>query len=266
MASEEDMKIDLVSAPEDSSTQKIWEDSKKDGPWKWYLRLEEVGEAKCKLCHSILKVNGTSTSSLHNHLKVHREVAEVKNFLTQKRKVVDSSGSSSNKITKYASEKESMDKIICRMAVLERTPFSRFGESKDIKAYFASLGYCVPMSGTQIREIILNYAETEKEKMSKTLRTFLDTGLKISLTMDEVTSKASGRRYANVNAHLHVIVPKDEVLVYNLGLCRCIGSMPADKCRTLLDKILLAFHLRETDIIGITTDAAPVMVAMGTIN
>lgn len=41
------------------------------------------------------------------------------------------------------------------------------------------------------------------------------------------------------------------------------GAMPAEKCRTILMKIMTAFKLDEPDIVSLTTDAAPVMVKMG---
>lgn len=73
--------------------------------------------------------------------------------------------------------------------------------------------------------------------------------------MDEWTS-VSQRRYANVNVHV-----SNQTM--SLGLWRCYGSMPAAKCKDILEKVIGAFGIEKRDVVGLTTDAAPVMVAMG---
>lgn len=206
-------------------------------------------------------MKGTSTGTLHNHLIVHRDADGVNEFLAEKNaskrkiEIVENEGQPPNKISNYMGEKESMEKIVSRMAVLLRIPFSRFGKSRDCKKYLRSKGHHLNHNGTQLREMILNYAYEERCAMAIAIRQQIDSGHLISLTMDEWTSVAN-RRYANVNVHVNGIV-------LNLGLWRCYGAMPAEKCRTILMKIMTAFKLDEPDIVSLTTDAAPVMVKMG---
>lgn len=79
--------------------------------------------------------------------------------------------------------------------------------------------------------------------------------MRFSLTMDEWTSLGP-RRFANINVHCHENI-------YNLGMYACHGSMPADKCRELIQRALQEFGHLPSDIVGITTDGAETMKAMG---
>lgn len=231
---------------------------KMEGVWRFFLRHITGGSGKCKTCDTILAITAGSTGALHNHLHKHRADAAVDAFLDQKavKRTHKQQQAPEYKITEFLIEKEPFDKIVSRMAVMERIPFSRFEKSKDLRSYFHSRGYKLTHSGTQIREIIISYSNQERKEMSKNLRDMVNSGSLLSLTMDEWTSVAN-RRYANVNAHINGEV-------FNLGLWRCFGSMPAKKCKEILVKMLSAFGLGESDIVGITTDAAPVMVSMGT--
>ena len=62
----------------------------------------------------------------------------------------------------------------------------------------------------------------------------------------------------NVNVHT-------ENKFWNLGLCRIIGSMPAEKCVQILQDKLAGFGLSFNDNVSITTDGAAVMKKVGKI-
>lgn len=243
-----------------SSTQKssaidyvIFKGSK--GIWNFFLRNAKGSSSKCTLCSAILNTKGGSTGSLHNHLHTHRDVSAVDIFLDSKSTQKDGNAEPVNKLSEYFSEKESFACIISRMACLEHTPFSRFSKSKDIRSYFLSQGYKLTHSGTQIRETIINYANEKRKSMGTNIQELVAKGDLLSLTMDEWTS-VSQRRYANVNVHV-----SNQTM--SLGLWRCYGSMPAAKCKDILEKVIGAFGIEKRDVVGLTTDAAPVMVAMG---
>lgn len=144
---------------------------------------------------------------------------------------------------------------MARLVCLESVPFSWFEKSKDLKSYLASKGYTLTESGTQIREVIITFSNKERKVIAGIIRDLLNKGWLYSLIMDEWTSVAN-RRYANVNVHIYG-------QVFNLGLWRCYGSMNAAECKKILTKILEAFDMTLSDVVGITTDAAPVMVLMG---
>lgn len=69
--------------------------------------------------------------------------------------------------------------------------------------------------------------------------------------MDEWTT--GNRRFANVNLH-------GNLKTYCLGMIRAKGSMPAERCKELVDNLLKDFGLKYKNIVGITTDAAKVRV------
>jgi hypothetical protein len=82
-------------------------------------------------------------------------------------------------------------------------------------------------------------------------------GQRFSVTLDDWTSTRN-RRYMNVNVH------GKAATVWNLGLVRVHGSMPAEKCVELLEKKLSVFGLSlKDDIVAICTDGASVMTKVG---
>lgn len=53
--------------------------------------------------------------------------------------------------------------------------------------------------------------------------------------------------------------------MWNLGLVRVQGSLPAEKCVDIIYKKLMDFKLNMNDIVSVTTDGASVMVKLGKI-
>ena len=229
---------------------------KDSGVWKFFTRRSDGQRAKCDICLRQLIIKDSSTGTLWNHLGIHKDKEGVPEALHgRKRKLVDSAGCSSSKITKYATPKESMHKRVARLAVLDRVSFNRIAKSKDLRAYFVNEGFKLPTHPTTIKNIVLEYGNELQKEISRKLREHIEMKRLPSLTMDEWTSTAH-RRYANINAHV-------DGATYNLGLWRCFGSMDADRCKELCLRIVSKFDLKVSEVVGITTDAASVMVKMG---
>lgn len=250
----------VPSSSSSTSNENPYHFYKSQGVWKWFKRHTNGRSAECQVCthRTILAIPASgSPGSLHNHLATHRNEPEIDKFIDDKSTVKTEKRKESTTIqmTNFFDAKEPFDKIVARLVCLESVPFSRFEKSKDLKSYFGSKGYTLTESGTQIREIIINYSNKERKIIAGIIRDFLNEGWLCSLTMDEWTSVAN-RRYANVNVHING-------QVFNLGLWRCFGSMTAAECVKILTKILEAFDMTLSDVVGITTDAAPVMVSMG---
>lgn len=52
--------------------------------------------------------------------------------------------------------------------------------------------------------------------------------------------------------------------MWNIGLVRAYGSVPAEKCLSLVEEKLKDFNLDiSKDIVGVTTDGASVMIKLG---
>ena len=114
------------------------------------------------------------------------------------------------------------------MTALDGLPFRVFATSIDLRKALVARGFPdIPSSSTTIRERVFAYQKKivtyyilEFEKIKKQ-------GDFFSVTLDEWTSSAN-RRYMNVNIH------GLNGNVWNIGLIRILGSMPAEKCVTLL--------------------------------
>ena len=80
--------------------------------------------------------------------------------------------------------------------------------------------------------------------------------MKLGISLDEYTSM-NNNRYININLHL-------ENIIYNLGLIRIHGSMPADVAVKIVTKVLEGYEIDvERDISGCVTDGASVMKKFG---
>lgn len=190
-----------------------------------------------------------SPGPLKNHLKVHN--------ITFKRGCEGDDGD----LTEPHSKRQKKEPLHClqsmvsRLAAEDGLSFRVIGQSTTIRQLFSEYGHDLPKSPNSIREMVMNEARTVRDQFKSVFKSLKEKGQRFNLTMDEWTSTA-GRRYANVNVHC-------EERIFCLGLKRCIGSMPSEKCIALIRNILTDHGPDENDIMGITTDGAKVMIKMG---
>lgn len=237
--------------------------------WKHFLKgADETALCKVITCKKILKIAGGSTKGLHTHLL---SIHKIK--LTSQESSLSTTPSTSKellepknkkpKITSYfpttSKKDECLPEVFARMAAKDGISFNTICNSSDIRAGLVARGFKnVPKSRNTIRKMVLDYYEQVKKLVIKEIIDQISRGFKFSLTLDEWTSFGNCR-YMNVNVH--------ELKSYwNLGLIRILGSMPAEKCVSLLNERLNNFKIKlEDDIIGITTDGASVMKKLGKI-
>lgn len=210
---------------------------KKTPIWDHFLREIKSGEyAKCKWCEKILKTSGGSTSSLHKHISaLHKMVmkplkragseslAELSTSSPEKR-----SNLKCSTITNYLIMGDnSIEAVLSRMTAEDGLPFRIFITSVEIRKSLNSRGFDVPKSATTIRDMVMRYGATIRQKYKVELESLKRQGKLFSLTFDEWTSSRS-RRYLNINAHI-------QSKFWNLGLVRVRGSLPAECCIKLIE-------------------------------
>lgn len=207
--------------------------------WKFFLkgRGESSGFAKCRVvnddgefCNSIVSMGKkSSTGSMNNHLRL-------------KHKIVARRDGSDDCPLPLKKPNDSVEKMVSEMAAVDGVSFRTFTTSNVLKRLFLRYGHTLPESPTTIRTIILGYAKDTRVKLMSIFSEFRAAGHLFSLTMDEWTSLGS-RRFANINLHCNG-------KTFCLGLFRCFGSMPADKCRELVFAVLAQYKISPWDIIG----------------
>jgi hypothetical protein len=155
--------------------------------------------------------------------------------------------------------KDPLEKVLARMASVDRLPFKTISDSSDIRNGLIAQGYRAPSSDFGVRSAVAKYAQEVKAKILDLLIEKKAAGYHFSVTLDEYTS-AKNRRYCVVNIHL------PEGKYTSLGMVRVCGSLPAEKGAELLQKKLQEFDLSlRHDIVCVTTDGARVMQKMGRI-
>lgn len=239
---------------------------KKEGVWLHFLREKCGQSAQCKLCKTILKTVGGSTKGLHEHLKRRHDV-------TLKRKAEDDgealsehptpkarkTATSAGPMTKFLLDRNenTLQAVIARMTARDGLPFRVFTTSHDLRRGLTALGLGnLPTSAESVKQLVINQGRRIRSFVMEQLSIKKKLGERFSLTFDEWTS-ARNRRYMNVNVH-------SQAQYWSLGLIRVHGSMPAEKCITLLQEKLTQFNLSlEHDIVCICTDGASVMTKVG---
>lgn len=230
--------------------------------WNHFL-IEKNGQvAKCKKCAKEIKCTGGSTSGLHTHLKtIHG--------LNLKKKCesphdVESSVSKQPKllITNYFknNKNEKLSEVLARMTARDGLSFNIFIKSYDIREGLKARGFKdIPKSAVTIRNMVLEYSKIIKQSTVHEISRLKSEGKRFSITFDEWTS-IRNRRYININVH------SVGGTMWNIGLVRAYGSVPAEKCLSLVEEKLKDFNLDiSKDIVGVTTDGASVMVKLGKI-
>lgn len=151
-------------------------------------------------------------------------------------------------------KKEPMQSMISHLAT-KGISFNVIATSETLRTLFAVYGHEIPLSPNTIRDIVLKEAKVVIERLISIFAEMKKRGVRFGLSNDEWTSTA-GKRYANLCVHA-------EGKSFCLGLKRCLGSIPSEKCNKLIIDELRVYGLDEKDIIGITTDGAKVMIKMG---
>lgn len=158
----------------------------------------------------------------------------------------------------FKKKNDSMEAIVSRMVSKDGLALSTFCTSADLRNLFKKSGFQLPQSPNTIRTMINNFANTVEADMIIEFEYLKKQSQKFSLTFDEWTSQKN-HRYLNLNVH-------HQEKHFNLGLIRIHGSCTAEHAVCLVKDRLKIFGLDlDSDIIGMTTDGASVMVKAGTL-
>ncbi|XP_043210081.1 uncharacterized protein LOC122375011 [Amphibalanus amphitrite] len=241
--------------------------------WEHYLRSQDGHTAKCRLCKKVLKISGGSTKGLHVHLRSKHGGMSVAGPSRSGETPQNVSGEGQGESAKttaphlkgmktldcyYVSKTDDdLDAILARMCARDGIPFTVFCTSPDLRGLLAAKGYKnLPTHHNTIRRRVLKHCARLKCDVKAKLAEELSNGKRFSLTIDEYTS-LKNRRYMSVTVHC-------EGNMWGLGVARCHGSMPAEKCLDLLQGKLAEFGLElSKHVTCVTTDGASVMVKFG---
>lgn len=151
----------------------------------------------------------------------------------------------------------SVEFAVARMAASDGIPLNTIVKSKDIQLglkarhltgkadTFYLVSGCIRKMAEIVRENILTLLREEKKKV-----------LRFSLTIDEWTSVESAR-YFTITIHT-------TKQFYNLGMHRIIKSLDAKLLLESVKTFLRTYDIDlDEDIVGVTSDAAPVMARFG---
>lgn len=239
--------------------------------WKHFLRSQDGNTAKCRVCKKVLKISGGSTKGLHVHLRSKHGGMGVAGPSQSREMPENESGQGESSTTTphppkgmrtldsyYVSKTDDdLDAILARMCARDGLPFRVFCSSPDLRGLLAAKGYKnLPTHHNTIRRRVLRHCARLKCDVKTKLAEELSKGKRFSLTIDEYTS-LKNRRYMSVTVHC-------EGNMWGLGVARCHGSMPAEKCLDLLQGKLAEFGLElSSHVTCVTTDGASVMVKFG---
>jgi hypothetical protein len=255
---------------------------KAEGIWRYFLRLkvnDQFGnKAKCTECNKVYACTGGSTKGLHDHvLSMHAIDVRARKWPAE---AVDTptspsnASSSSSQIPEKMSRgprgpiskfilpniEKSLQASMARMVVCDGLPFRVFITSPDIRKGLEAQGFSpLPKSPETVKKMVMEHGEAIRAVVCQEIADLKNAGTRFSLTFDEWTSTRN-RRYMNVN------VNAAGRQIWNLGMVRVIGTMPAEKCVQLLESKLSNFGLSLTDdIVAICTDGASVMKKVGSL-
>lgn len=221
--------------------------------WKEFTKLSKT-TAQCNTCKKVLQIPGGTTTTLRKHSQ---DIHKVSIAQASKRGLIVDGPSTQTQLTNFPcfSKSLELDYVIARMCAKSGFPFSVFCTCEDIRAGLIARGFKnIPKSPSTIKALVMGVAKSVREDMVREIGVYKRSNM-ISITMDEWTSNAN-RRYANINVHVGE-------KIFNLGLVRCYGKMPAEKCADLLENTLMKHGISIPDVISLTTDGASVMKKMG---
>jgi hypothetical protein len=152
-------------------------------------------------------------------------------------------------------------KVLARMVSKDGLPLSVFTTSTDLRDLVIAKGYTeLPRSPTSIKTLVAEYSKTIRENQLIEIDDLKRSGYKFSLTFDDWTSNRN-RRYLNLILH------GQSSKIWNPGLVRMLGNMPAQKCLDLVETKLQRYKLSlSSDIVCTITDEASVMKKLGNLS
>ena len=249
----------------DSGKMSNFSEFKGSAIWEHFLRGEAGQKAKCRYCNKVLKITGGSTKGLHVHLKSYHPnqcAGPSRAGGSQDETNVDQPQPASKKtktIDSYFLSKteDDLDSTLARLCGRDGIPFNVFCTSLDLRSLMAAKGFRnLPTHIDSIRKRVMRHCARLKCQVKQQLTDGIAKGTRFSLTIDEYTSLRN-RRYMSVTVH-------SGEQVWGLGVVRCRGSMPAEKCLEVLKVKLAEFDLDlHAHVACVTTDGASVMVKFG---
>ncbi|XP_046807019.1 uncharacterized protein LOC124419943 [Lucilia cuprina] len=156
----------------------------KGSVWHYFL-IDSNGSpnAKCKLCHKILKTSGGSTKGLLKHITcVH--------LIKLQKTVCDEPQRKIKKIADFGflQHEDTFPAVISRLIALDGLPFSLFITSKELRKSLQARGFDVPKSKETIKSKFLEFYSKCKENMKEEICKIKTECNKFSITFDEWTS------------------------------------------------------------------------------
>ena len=246
-----------------SESEKIWvfDKKKKSGVWKHYKK--NVRDPKNVLCiHCETEMN-YSTSSMNYHLKnVHKIDASQSLPMPSTSKPFKIDGEPEKPkqatITEMLKMKpESSELVLAKHAAVDRISLNTLATSEELKKGWKARGLKIPNGRKEQAKMLKNFAAKLREQVKADLQERKKNGERFSMICDEWTSMRN-KRYMGVELRL-----KNNKRCY-LSLRRIVGKLPAPKVKEMLMKIASDFGLDfEKDIVGLTSDGAPLMVKSG---
>lgn len=184
--------------------------------WEHFLRNKLGTSARC----IFPDVNGEPCNKIRSMGK-NRSPAALESHLMRIHKIAIKRGSDVSCLEPKRAKLEPLQSMISHLAT-EGLPFRMMANSDTLQILFRAFGHHLPLSANTLREMLLREATALRERYKSIFAEMKKRGVKFGLSNDEWTSNA-GKRYSNLCAHA-------EGKPYCLGLKRCLGSMPSDKC------------------------------------
>lgn len=235
--------------------------------WKYFRKNDNSEDATCKLCPSIIKCKGSSTSAMTSHLKRKHKITETVSD-TIGNKTVNPISNTDNSVTPKKPKlqqqciqsyvkKESLSELLAKCAAKDGFSFKSITNSLAIQEFITKRGFPMPKSETTVKNLVLRFYEEKRDEM-KTELTELKIEKKFSITVDEWTDIKS-KRYLNVTLHTNE-------KCFKLGLNKISGSCDAATTEILVREKLMEFGINlESDVVASTHDGASVMQKYGRI-
>ena len=226
--------------------------------WQYLWQDKESENSECQLCKQkgiskILFTKGRTKTAL-DHLK------HIHGITGKSNKVNDD-----NK-TNIFEKRETVEEAVTKLCI-DGISFNTIANSEMLQKLGKNYQYApdkktgkpktFPSSHTTVRKYTIDHSLEIEDKVRKSLDIKKKNGDRMSITLDEWSSKGF-KKYLNLNVHHG----RDE---YDcLGLSRCKGSLPAPKLTQLVVDHANKFNLDlSSDVVAVVTDGASIMDIFG---
>lgn len=222
------------------------------GVWEYFEKtFSSSNDAKCKMCNSLIKCKGSSTSGLITHLKTIHKIV-IKNIKEDKTTEVPKKQIKLDEFIK----RETLAELLSKCAAKDGMSLRMITKSDAIREFIQKRGFVMPKSQTTVKNLIISFYEIKKQELFDKISALKKCGERFSITVDE-WSDININRYINVTLHNKV--------AYRLGLVKINGSCDAFTTEELVKQKLIEFGLDLKYIIASTHDGAAVMQKYGRI-